>query len=72
MSRLDKTGPTGQGSKTGRGLGRCNPDFKENFTQNDEDNYPRHFGKGRGRGRSEGSGGKGRSHRGFHRFELND
>ena len=26
MPRLDRTGPEGKGSKTGRGMGRCNPD----------------------------------------------
>ena len=29
MPGLDKTGPDGQGSKTGIGLGGCNPDSKE-------------------------------------------
>ncbi len=25
MPNFDRTGPTGQGSQTGRGLGKCNP-----------------------------------------------
>ncbi|HOP65805.1 MAG TPA: DUF5320 domain-containing protein [Bacilli bacterium] len=30
MPKLDGTGPLGEGPKTGRGLGKCNPDTKNN------------------------------------------
>lgn len=51
MPGFDRTGPTGQGSQTGRGLGKCNPknkdvdnEIQKNFT----------FGRGRGLGRGLG------------------
>jgi len=44
MPRLDKTGPQGQGAKTGRGLGSCPPDTKA------DRNFMRGFGYGMGRG----------------------
>lgn len=53
MPNRDKTGPEGQGPKTGRGLGNCrqnNPDGSEDSTQ---------FGAGMGQGRRAGDGGKG-------------
>ena len=68
MPGLDKTGPDGQGSKTGRRLGRCNPDFKEESFADNANNaglasrlrlgYGRNAGKffGRGRGRNRGWG----------------
>jgi hypothetical protein len=46
MPGLDKTGPLGQGSQTGRKMGRCN---QENETNVDE--MPRGRGLGRGLGR---------------------
>ena len=66
MPGLDKKGPDGQGSKTGRGLGRCNPDFKEEPFADNANNvglasrlrlgYGRNVGKffGRGYGRNKG------------------
>ena len=48
MPRGDKTGPTGMGSMTGRGLGNCNPN--NNFDTNQG------FGRGMGRGRRMGVG----------------
>ena len=36
MPRLDGTGPNGEGSKTGRGLGNCNPDQEKVKTNNEE------------------------------------
>ena len=30
MPRLDGTGPSGKGSKTGRGLGKCNSNNQQN------------------------------------------
>ena len=48
MPGYDRTGPEGQGSKTGRGLGRCNPNNKsEDQAANEE--FPRGFGMRRGR-----------------------
>ena len=47
----DKTGPTGSGAKTGRGLGYC--------ADNDETGYPQGLGRGfrwGGRGRGFGNG----------------
>ncbi len=44
MPGFDKTGPTGQGPKTGRGLGRCKSD-QENIT----DEILTRFGRGLGR-----------------------
>ena len=64
MPGLDRRGPDGQGSKTGRGLGRCNPDFKEESFGDSANNvglasrlrlgYGRNAGKffGRGGGRN--------------------
>jgi len=34
MPGLDKNGPEGQGSKTGRGLGIYNPEYEENSYAN--------------------------------------
>jgi len=34
--RLDKTGPSGKGSKTGRGLGSCKPNQKNIKNNNEE------------------------------------
>lgn len=33
MPKLDKTGPSGEGPKTGRGLGKCKPTFKSTKTE---------------------------------------
>lgn len=40
MPGLDRTGPIGEGSKTGRGLGKCNPDFTDNASEAQNDNSP--------------------------------
>lgn len=50
MPGLDKTGPLGQGSQTGRGLGKCNPKNKDVDNDIQEEFIPRGRGKGRGRG----------------------
>jgi hypothetical protein len=64
MPGLDRTGPEGQGSQTGRRLGKCSPDNRINQAGNKEDNNrevtegkpgnerntEQHFGDGRGRG----------------------
>ena len=55
MPGLDGTGPTGRGSMTGRGLGRCNPDNKVQSQRN----YQQPLGRGYGRGCGRGFGGRG-------------
>ena len=51
MPGLDKTGPEGKGSRTGRGMGKCN---------SENDSGVRPFGRGAGRGRKlTGRGGRG-------------
>jgi len=51
MAAGDRTGPMGQGSRTGRALGFCsgydNPGFTKRYSGGDS----RGFGNGRGRGR---------------------
>ena len=66
MPGLNKTGPEGQGPKTGRGLGRCNPDFDEKsldksvsdagFTTRQRLGFGRNMGRfiGIGKGRNRG------------------
>ncbi len=67
MPGFDKTGPIGQGSMTGRRLGRCTnfgdspKDQPPASAQNSGENYPealprRGLGLGRGRGRGRGLG----------------
>jgi len=46
MPGLDRTGPQGQGSRTGRGLGRCNPN-----NEISADGLPLQRGLRRGQGR---------------------
>jgi hypothetical protein len=59
MPNKDGTGPKGNGSKTGRGLGNCKP-----ATQNDE-NSGRGNDAGKGRCAGNGAGrGKGNQNRG--------
>ena len=64
MPRFDRTGPKGQGSRTGRGMGKCNPDNQKANEQVDANESPEEldnksgggkgrrsrFGKGAGRG----------------------
>lgn len=54
MPGFDRTGPEGRGSRTGRGLGKCNPRNKnvnENEELNDLSHRPaRGYGRRRGRG----------------------
>lgn len=61
MARFDRTGPLGNGPMTGRGLGRCNTNYKS--TPSIPTGNP---SRGLGRGRSPGGGrgiglGRGRS-----------
>jgi len=64
MPGLDRTGPQGQGSQTGRRLGKCNPDNRvdqankkdddsgvdEKRRAGNESQDEQYFGDGRGRG----------------------
>lgn len=60
MPGLDRTGPEGLGSQTGRKLGKCNPENKD--TEWAEERGP--WGRGRGRGgRGRGPAGRGRGRR---------
>lgn len=67
MPRLDGTGPNGEGSKTGRGLGNCNANQENVKTNNEEqknDNQSTNqviskkplLGRGLGLGRRNGRG----------------
>ena len=60
MPREDKTGPQGQGSRTGKGQGRCNP---KGGTPVAPGQGGMGSGRGQGAGQSQGAGqgqGKGR------------
>lgn len=50
MPGLDGTGPMGQGSQTGRGLGNCNPTNNANEQQNTQRPMGGFFRRGGGRG----------------------
>ncbi|NOY97065.1 MAG: DUF5320 domain-containing protein [Chlorobi bacterium] len=57
MPGLNSTGPLGQGPRTGRGLGKCNPRNEDSSISDKHDGFP----KGKGLGRSKGKGlGRGR------------
>ena len=65
MPGLDRTGPEGKGSKTGRGMGRCNPD---NTIEKDLENTGNiRWGAGRGGGQSGSTGGGKGGGKGFSR-----
>jgi len=57
MPGLDKTGPEGKGSRTGRGLGTCRNKTSSNESQDEHNNYTkeRNF-PGRGRLGRRGAG----------------
>lgn len=57
MPGLDRTGPEGQGPRSGRGLGKCNPNKEEANESSNEEKF--RAGKGYGRGRFRGGGGRG-------------
>ena len=60
MPQGDRTGPQGQGPKTGRGMGKCSPKGQTPAAQG----QGRGSGKGAGRGQGQGRGaGQGRSGR---------
>ncbi len=58
MPGFNRTGPKGEGPRTGRGLGKCNPETKDDqFT---DDNRPARRGQrfmagGRGSGKGRGN-----------------
>lgn len=72
MPGLDRTGPFGDGPKTGRGLGRCNPDNSySDFRESGREGPGRRHrfrgaraGDGQGRGLGRGAGRRGRPGRG--------
>jgi hypothetical protein len=74
MPGFDRTGPMGQGSMTGRRLGKCNPDNKANDNQQEDVNFPRGFGRGIGkkigRGLGLGRGPRKGGGRGFGRANM--
>jgi hypothetical protein len=61
MPRFDKTGPEGKGPMTGRGLGPCNPENKEDNTSNFPGLGRGQGSLGRGLGRGLGRRGRGRN-----------
>ena len=56
MPGLDRTGPEGRGSRTGRELGKCNPDSQSKGTDTASNDVPDERGFGRGFGRGGGQG----------------
>ena len=54
MPGLDRTGPEGGGSRTGRGMGKCNPDSRRNGTNTTSEDIrnERGFGRGKAQGRN--------------------
>lgn len=63
MPNFDKTGPSGEGSRTGRGTGNCPPHPSRNYRMSDGRGPGGHipdgtgpYGRGRGRGRGMGDG----------------
>jgi len=59
MPGLDRTGPEGRGSRTGRGMGKCNLESQSNGTETTSNDVPdeRGFGRGRAQGRNKFRGG---------------
>jgi hypothetical protein len=54
MPAGDKTGPTGQGSRTGRALGYCTGNNMPGYANESSNLYGRGLGRGMGRGRGSG------------------
>lgn len=71
MPGLDGRGPNGNGSMTGRGLGRCKGNYADNNNQANSDipiqNNNNLFGRGFGRGMGRGMSNRGGRGRGFGR-----
>ncbi len=55
MPRFDGTGPEGRGPRTGRVLGKCNPDNNNSKTDISDRDFPAGAGRGRGYGRGFGA-----------------
>jgi hypothetical protein len=65
MPRFDRTGPESLGSRTGRGLGKCNPDNQKTNEPTDTRESPAASGRKLGRGMARGFGfgrGAGKGH----------
>lgn len=60
MPGFDRTGPIGEGSQTGRGMGLCNPETKDYVKNALEDEAQIAQVRGRGMRRGRGGRGKGR------------
>ena len=56
MPNRDGTGPLGKGPRTGRGLGRCAEDNKNNEPLNRGNGRGKHWGNHAGRGFGHGQG----------------
>lgn len=66
MPRGDGTGPQGQGSKTGRGLGPCGTGTEESVNPGERIGFFQRLGRGlgfgqKGAGRGQGGSGRGRN-----------
>jgi hypothetical protein len=66
MPGLDKTGPEGKGSKTGRGLGNCNNKLfnPENENEQNPQRLGRNFRRRLGKGKNSGGQGNRQRYRG--------
>ena len=60
MPRGDRTGPQGQGPRTGRGLGPCGTENRENTGSGENVGFFRRLGRGLGIGRGGQGRGRGR------------
>lgn len=56
MPGFDRTGPEGKGAKTGRGMGKCNPQKDVTDETRSGKGLGRGQGQGKGRGRGRGKG----------------
>lgn len=71
MPRGDRTGPFGEGPRSGRGLGYCNGYNSPGFTKGGGLGLGRGHGRGRGFGRKRGYG-YGRGYRNFAPYPPNN
>ena len=58
MPGFDRTGPNGQGSRTGRNMGKCNPENRNSDMHFGSEDSERGKGLKRGGGRGRGFGNK--------------
>lgn len=61
MPGFDRRGPIGQGTRTGRSMGKCNPDNETSGKNIAEDEFPE--GRGIGKGRALGNRFRNRAYR---------